>query len=123
VIAVAVLLAVCGIGAVAWWWSSIVEGLRWLWERLQGPIPYIAPLVPLLSGLLTALIALAAAWIALGQMKIARLRHEAQTNADLQRRITETITKAVEQLGSKELKWLGLSLADIQQVSVEQLPD
>jgi hypothetical protein len=41
--------------------------------------------------------------IALGQLQVARQRHDAQTEADLQRRITESFTKAVEQLGSEHL--------------------
>jgi uncharacterized protein YjbI with pentapeptide repeats len=53
--------------------------------------------------------------IALGQLQVARKRHEeqtkadlrrhdAQTKADFQRRITESFTKAVEQLGSEHLQ-------------------
>jgi uncharacterized protein YjbI with pentapeptide repeats len=45
-----------------------------------------------------------AAWAALTQARIARQRHEEQTKADLQRRITESFTKAVEQLGSDKLQ-------------------
>lgn len=52
--------------------------------------------------------------IALGQLQVARKRHEeqtkadlrrhdAQTKADFQRRVTESFTKAVEQLGSEHL--------------------
>ena len=44
------------------------------------------------------------AWAALRQAKIARLRHEEQTKADLQRRITENIARAVERLGSDKLQ-------------------
>lgn len=44
------------------------------------------------------------AWIAFGQMRTARLRHEEQTKADLQRRITESYAKAAEQLGSEKLE-------------------
>ena len=38
------------------------------------------------------------------QAEIARLRHEEQTKADLQRRITESFTKAIEHLGSDNLQ-------------------
>jgi uncharacterized protein YjbI with pentapeptide repeats len=41
--------------------------------------------------------------VALGQLHVARLRHEAQTQADQQRRITESFAKAAEQLGSDKL--------------------
>lgn len=40
------------------------------------------------------------AWAALKQAKTARERHQKQTKADTQRRITESYAKAVEQLGS-----------------------
>jgi hypothetical protein len=43
------------------------------------------------------------AGIARRQAEIARERHEAQTNADRERRITESFTKAVDQLGNEEL--------------------
>ena len=38
------------------------------------------------------------------QARVAADRHEAQTKADLQRRITETFSKAVEQLGSEKME-------------------
>src|SRR3712207_5077412 len=77
-------------------WSPIIESLRSLWHAYTTRRDAIAPLVPLISGALTALVALVAAWIALA-------RHFAQIEADTQRRITESFTKAVEQLGHKEL--------------------
>jgi hypothetical protein len=40
---------------------------------------------------------------ALEQAKVAADRHNAQTDADLERRITESFAKAVEQLGSDKL--------------------
>jgi hypothetical protein len=43
------------------------------------------------------------AWAALRQAKTARLRHEEQTASDRQRHITESLSKAVEQLGSEKL--------------------
>jgi uncharacterized protein YjbI with pentapeptide repeats len=44
------------------------------------------------------------AWAALRQAKTARLRHEEQTEADRQRRITESFSKAAEQLGNDKLE-------------------
>jgi Pentapeptide repeats (8 copies) len=44
------------------------------------------------------------AWAALRQAKTARLRHEKQTEADRQRRITESFSKAAEQLGNDKLE-------------------
>ncbi|SAL19024.1 Pentapeptide repeats (8 copies) [Caballeronia turbans] len=57
-------------------------------------------IVPLLTGL-GGMIAL---WVAFGQFKTARLRHEEQTHADLQRRIIESFSKAIEQLGSDKIE-------------------
>ncbi len=54
--------------------------------------------------LLTFIGAGLAAWAALTQARIARQRHEEQTKADLQRRIIESFSKAVEQLGSDKLQ-------------------
>ena len=51
--------------------------------------PFLTPIGALLVGL-----------AAFGQWRTARLRHEEQTNADRQRRITESFSKAVEQLGT-----------------------
>ena len=55
--------------------------------------PFFTPIGALLVGL-----------AAFGQWRTARLRHEEQTNADRQRRITESFSKAVEQLGSDKLR-------------------
>lgn len=43
------------------------------------------------------------AWAALRQAATARHRHEQQTDADRQRRISESFSKATEQLGSAEI--------------------
>ena len=55
--------------------------------------PFFTPIGALLVGL-----------AAFGQWRTARLRHEEQTTADRQRRITESFAKAVEQLGSDKLE-------------------
>jgi uncharacterized protein YjbI with pentapeptide repeats len=115
IIVIAVAVLVIGF-VVAWWWSSIVEGLRSLWHGYIARREYLAPLVPLISNLLTVLVALGAAWIALA-------RHFAQTGADTQRRITETITKAVEQLGSKELPVRLGGIYTLERVSRESKAD
>jgi hypothetical protein len=57
---------------------------------------------PVIS-LATGIGGLFAIWVAFGQFQTARLRHEEQTRADLQRRITETFIKATEQLGSEKI--------------------
>jgi hypothetical protein len=85
-----------------------------VWDWYVANREHIAPLLPFATGLLTFIAGSVVAWavlkqarigtrnaeIATRQAEIARLRHEEQTKADLQRRITESFTKAVEQLGS-----------------------
>jgi hypothetical protein len=69
----------------------------WLWRYYKSHHDDINPL-------LTPAAALAAASVALGQLRIARLRHQEQTKADRQRRITESFSKAAEQLANKEVE-------------------
>ena len=45
-----------------------------------------------------------AVWVAIRQMNIARLRHEKQTEADFQRRIIESFSRATEQLGNDKIE-------------------
>jgi Pentapeptide repeats (8 copies)/Protein of unknown function (DUF2934) len=76
-------------------------GLRWygpqVWRAYRADrdsfTPFFTPIAALLAGL-----------AALGQWRTARLRHEEQTNADRQRRITESYSKAVTQLASDKLE-------------------
>lgn len=56
-----------------------------------------------IAPILTFVGAAIVAWAALAQARTARRRHEEQTKADLERRITETFAKAIEQLGSENL--------------------
>jgi hypothetical protein len=72
----------------------------WYLANQDNVGPLLAPLASLMTGMLTVIIASFGAWIALDQAKTNRSRHEEQTKADIQRRITESFTKAVEQLGS-----------------------
>jgi hypothetical protein len=62
--------------------------------------PNAALVDPILAGLGAALLIYAA----IRQAQTASNRHEAQTRADLQRRITESFSKAIEQLGSDKLE-------------------
>jgi hypothetical protein len=90
----------------------------WLWQTHRENPAILAPLPTLVTGLRTFVAGSIVAWAALKQArtstrlaqtaaeqaKIAMLRHEEQTRTDLQRRITESFTKAVEQLGSDKLQ-------------------
>ncbi len=62
------------------------------------------PIIALLTLIGGAIAAVATAWFTLRQARIAKRRDAEQTNADQQRKITEIITNAVEQLGSKKIQ-------------------
>jgi hypothetical protein len=85
------------------WQSAMLESERWLrWLKLRPQAAFFAAgvvgvLLLLVYGGVTAAVAAVAAWIAL-------MRHFAQTEADRQRRIAESFSKAVEQLGSDKLE-------------------
>jgi hypothetical protein len=77
--------------------SEATDALVWVWKTYKASRDDLVPLA-------TFAAATVAAWVALGQLRVARLRHEEQTKADLQRRITESFAKAVEQLSSDRLQ-------------------
>src|SRR5689334_20193764 len=75
----------------------LAGGASWLWNKYHVNREDLTPLAPLVGGGI-------AAWVALRQVRIAADRHAAQTEADRQRRITESFSKAIEQLGSEKLE-------------------
>ena len=89
-------------------------------RRLGAPIrpiqirftPFFTPIGALLVGL-----------AAFGQWRTARLRHEEQTNADRQRRITESFSKAVEQLGRDKLEVRLGGIYSLERISKESPDD
>ena len=68
----------------------------------KGVVTY--PHASLINPILGGLGALFLIYAAIRQAQVAADRHEAQTKADQQRRITESFSKAVEQLGSDKLE-------------------
>jgi hypothetical protein len=68
-----------------------------LWKIYSNNLPSIIPLRAAIGGA-------ALAWAALAQAATARRRHREQTDADRQRRITESFSKATEQLGSDKIE-------------------
>ena len=74
--------------------------LLWAWTALKESHQASAVLASFVGIIVASIVAVAA----LKQARTAARRHEAQTEADLQRRITENYTKAVEQLGSDKLQ-------------------
>jgi hypothetical protein len=87
---------------MSWSWLSA----PWDWYSAEAVVngaisyPHAALVNPVAAGIGAALLI----WAALRQAAIAARRHHAQTEADRQRRITESFSKAVEQLGSDKIE-------------------
>jgi hypothetical protein len=104
-------------------WKSAVphfeRGRQWVMLRQQAAFISAGLVVVLLllffSGV-TAAVAAVPAWIAL-------LRHFAQTEADRQRRITESFSKAPEQLGSDKIEARRGGIYTLERVSRESPGD
>jgi hypothetical protein len=83
---------------MSWSWLSA----PWDWYSTEAVVngvisyPHAALVNPVAAGIGAALLV----WAALRQAGIAARRHYAQTEADRQRRIIESYSKAVEQLGN-----------------------
>jgi hypothetical protein len=84
-------------------------GAVWLWTKYSTHQPAIAPLLTLLAGVAVAGVAL--------------LRHFAQTEADRQRRITESFSKAIEQLGSDKVEVRLGGIYSLERISKESPND
>jgi hypothetical protein len=96
------------------------RGLVWLKllppaARYSAGMGIVTLLLLILSGV-TAALAAAAAWITL-------LRHFEQTNADRQRRITDSYSKAVEQLGSEKIEVRLGGIYTLERISRESTDD
>src|SRR5215472_8274288 len=95
------------------------RGLQWLNLRPQAAFfaagVGVVVLLLIYSGV-TAAVAAVAAWIAL-------MRHFAQTDADRQRRITETFSKAIEQLGSDKVEVRLGGIYSLERISKESPDD
>ena len=77
-------------------------GAAWLWYSDNAPvINPIATFVGAVGAFITAAIL---AWAAVQNARTAARRHEEQTKADRQRRITESFSKATEQLASEKIE-------------------
>jgi hypothetical protein len=104
-------------------WNSTIprfeHGRQWLIRRQDAVFVLIGIGVVLLllifSGV-TAAVAAVAAWIAL-------LRHFAQTDADRQRRITESYSKAVDLLGSDKIEARLGGIYTLERISRESAAD
>jgi hypothetical protein len=83
------------------WLSS-----AWDWYIANPEIaaPLLAPLGSVFVGMGTIIVGGVVAWSALRQARTATNRHREQTRADQQRRVTESFSKAVEQLAHKKIE-------------------
>jgi hypothetical protein len=89
--------------------GAFTSGAVWVWTKYSEQHAAVAPLLTLAAGLSVAGVALA--------------RHFAQTDADRQRRITESFSKAVEQLGSDKLEVRLGAIYSLERISKESPND
>jgi hypothetical protein len=89
--------------AVAVLLLALTGGASWIWGKYHANREDLTPLATVVGGTIAAWVALRQVRIALSQAKTAADRHAAQTKADKERRITESFTKAIEQLGSDKM--------------------
>jgi hypothetical protein len=93
-------------------WDAIWSRSREIWSWYQGtktPSEAFAPIFTLAAGLLIAGVTL--------------MRHFAQTEADRQRRITESYSKAVEQLSSDKIEQRLGGIYTLERISQESRKD
>jgi len=93
-------------------------------------VPLLPPLTTLIGTIVTLLVGIVVALVALKQARtstrvadIAARRHEEQTRADRERRITENLTKSVEQLGSDKLQIRLGGIFGLERISLESNAD
>ena len=101
-------------------------GIAWEWYSAEavsqtGAVthPHAALINPVGAFIGAALLA----WAALKQAATASRRHNEQTNADRQRRITESFSKAIEQLGSDRLEERLGGIYALERISKENTDD
>lgn len=73
-----------------------------MWDWYSAHTSLVNPIAAFAGALGAFITAAAVAWTGVQNSRIARLRHEAQTEADRRRRITESFSKAIDQLASDE---------------------
>lgn len=95
-------------------WSDITAAGTLSWEWYKANIPNLTPIGALIGGGLLA-------WAAVRQAGIANRRHNAQTDADRQRRITESFSKAVEHLGSDKIEMRLGGIYTLERIARESL--
>jgi hypothetical protein len=102
----------------------LVPGLRWYAKQQlddKGAVTY--PHASFINPILGGLGALFLIYAAIRQARTASDRHEAQTKADLQRRITESFSKAIEQLSSDKIEQRLGGIYTLERISKESPDD
>ena len=84
--------------------SWLSDAWDWYIANRETAAPLLAPLGSVLVGMGTIIVGGVVAWAALRQARTATNRHREQTLADQQRRLTESFSKAVEQLSSDKIE-------------------
>ena len=108
----------------AWdWYKQNREALVPLGTLLISLGTFIAGVVIAIAALRQARTAAKQANIAAEQASIAARRHNAQTDADRQRRITESYAKATEQLGSDKIEVRLGGIYTLERISKESPDD
>ena len=82
--------------------SWVSDAWDWYVANRETAAPLLAPLGSVLVGMGTIIVGGVVAWSALRQARTATNRHREQTRADQQRRVTESFSKAVEQLAHEK---------------------
>jgi uncharacterized protein YjbI with pentapeptide repeats len=102
---------------------AIGGGASWMWGRYRANREDITPIATFLGAGVAAWVALRQVRIALKQADTASRRHEEQTIADRQRRITESYSKAIEQLGSDRVEERLGGIYSLERISKESSDD
>jgi hypothetical protein len=100
-----------------------VSWVRAAWQWYSVNAPFINPIGTFVGAVGAFATAAALAWAGVQNARTAARRHEEQTNADRQRRITESFSKAVEQLASEKIEVRLGGIYTLERISKESPDD
>jgi hypothetical protein len=96
-------------------------GAAWHWYSVNATV--INPIGKFLGALGAFVTAATLAWVGIKNARTAALRHEEQTKADRERRITESFSKATEQLASDKVEARLGGIYTLERISRERRDD
>jgi hypothetical protein len=102
---------------VAW----VSDAWDWYIANRETAAPLLAPLGSVLVGMGTIVVGGVVAWSALRQARTATNRHREQTRADQQRRVTQSFSKAAEQLASEKMEARLGGLYTLERLAIEAI--